>query len=287
MPDSLVVIWRAVLAYAALFTLTRMIGKRQIAQLTFFDYIVGITIGSMASTAVVELEYQFVSAMAGVLTWALLTVLIAQGEVKSLWFRKLVDGEPVPVIRDGKILEANLAKERISVDELMMLLRQQKVFEVSQVETALLETSGQVSVLLKGEHQPATPHHLGVPGAGVEMPAVVIQDGQVMHDTLRAIERDRRWLEQELAAQGVSSVDQVMLAQVDGQGGLYLDLYDDARVEPHRPHTAKLLGADLLRFEAEMETFALETRDPEARQLFADLARETTRVRRALQGYIG
>ncbi|HEX6988614.1 MAG TPA: DUF421 domain-containing protein [Bacillota bacterium] len=287
MPDSLLVILRAVLAYAALLALTRMIGKRQVSQLTFFDYIVGITIGSMASTAVVELEYQFVSAMTGVLTWAILTVLIAYVGLKSPWWRKWVDGEPVPVIRGGKILEGNLEKERISVDELLMLLRQQKVFDAAQVETALLETSGQVSVLLKGEHQPATPRHLGLPAAGVEMPAVVIEDGQVMQHALRAIGRDRPWLERELAAQGVTSVGEAMLAQVDGQGNLYVDLYDDARIEPHRPHTAKLLGADLLKFEAEMETFAQDTRDPEARRLYADLAGDAARVRRALRGYIG
>jgi len=287
MPDSLLVIVRAVLAYAALFTLTRMIGKRQISQLTFFDYIVGITIGSMVSTAVVELESQFISTMTGVLTWAALTIFIAAGEVRSSWFRKLVDGEPVPVVRDGRILEANLARERISVDELLTLLRQQKVFNVAEVETALLETSGQVSVLLKGAHQPTTPQDLGLRAAGTEMPAVVVQEGKVMQDTLRAIGRDRAWLERELAAQGVQSVDQVMLAQVDGQGSLSVDLYDDARVEPHRPHTAKLLGAALLKFEAEMETFALDAKDPQARQLYADLARETARVRRALRGYIG
>lgn len=237
-PDSLLVMLRAVLAYGALLTLTRMLGKRQVAQLTFFDYVVGITIGSMVSTAVVELENQFLSSMTGVLTWVLLTVLIAQGEVRSRWFRHLVDGRPVPVVRDGRILASHLRKERISVDELMMLLRQRQVFDVTQVQAALLETSGQVSVLLKKQHQPVTPQDLGLaaPGGGAG------------------------------TGRGASAAT--------GAG------------RPPDNASAKLVGADLLRFEAVMESLARQARDPDDRRFCTGLAEEAARVRRALRRYI-
>ncbi len=286
MPDMVSVIVRGVLTFAVLLTMTRIMGKRQLAQLSFFDYVVGITIGSMAATGTVELENAPMAAVVGMLVWTVLPITVAYGSLKSEVFRNLVYGKASSLIEDGKLMEEGLNRDILSTDDVMTMLRQNQAFSISDVEDAILETDGQLSVLKKGEKQAVTAGQLNMPGAGQEKPAVVIQDGSINTRTLRSLHMSQYDLKNMLLTQGVEDVSEVMLAQLDGGGSLYVDLYDDWRVEPHRPHTAKLLHANLLKFQAQMETFALDTENPRAQSLFNHLAAESGEVMNSLRGYL-
>lgn len=282
MPETVTVLIRSALAYVVLLLLARMMGKKLISHLTFFDYVVGITIGSIAAVASVDLEQATVASLSSMALWAILTVTVGWLTTRSIRFNKLVQGEPTVLIRDGRVLEEHMYKERYNLEDLLMQLREKRVYRLEDVEVALLEPNGHLSVLLKGDREPLTARALGIPVPDQEMPTVVVWDGRVLLQSLHSIGRDRGWLERELLKQGVRDVRDVFVAQYDPRDGLWIDLYAD-RVRPHRPETRRLLLANLLKLQAGLEAFALDTADPEARRLFAGLAAEADRMRGRLE----
>lgn len=213
-PETLLVFIRSVLAFVWLFFLTRLVGRKQVSELSFTEYVVGITIGSIAAQASTDPQNRFLDGVVGVAVWALAAVGLSYIQLKSKAARKFIEGEPIVVIARGKINEQGLRQARLSTSELMDLLRQRDVFDLRQVDWALLETDGQLTVLKKPEYQPLTPKTAGLPPGSAGLPQVVVADGEVLADALRAAGKDRTWLERELAREGVDDVRQVMLAQV-------------------------------------------------------------------------
>lgn len=213
-PETLLVFIRSVLAFVWLFFLTRLVGRKQVSELSFTEYVVGITIGSIAAQASTDPQNRFLDGVVGVAVWALAAVGLSYVQLKSKAARKFIEGEPIVVIARGKISEQGLRQARLSTSELMDLLRQRDVFDLQQVDWALLETDGQLTVLKKPEYQPLTPKTAGLPSESGGLPRVVVADGEVLTDALRAAGKDRTWLQRELAREGVDDVREVMLAQV-------------------------------------------------------------------------
>lgn len=137
-------------------------GKQQMSELTFFDYVVGITIGSIAATLSVQLNQNTTATLAGLGVWSILPIMLAYLCVKNVWIRKVVEGEATVVIENGKIIEANLAKNRLSIDDLLAQLRAKNIFNIADVEFALFETCGKLSIRLKSQKQPLTPGDLNL-----------------------------------------------------------------------------------------------------------------------------
>ncbi len=167
-------------------------------------------------------------------------------------------------------MDDNLKKSRLTVDELLEQLRKKDVFLLADVEFAVIESSGELNVLLKRENQPITPKHLGIKVAPEPEPATVIIDGNVMDEPLATRGFNRRWLHTELEKLGVTA-DNVFVAQVDGFGQLYVDTYDDKWQVP-MPQEKELLFAQLKKSEADLELFALACERDEAKQIYGDCA---------------
>ncbi len=167
------------------------------------------------------------------LVWVLVPLALEILTLKSKTLRLWFEGKGRVVIKDGKILEDNLKKERYTGDELLEQLRTKSVFRVADVEFAMLEASGDLSVLLKSELQPLTPKHLGMK-LSIEKPTqAVIMDGVIQNEPLAAAGKSRGWLHTELDKLGVTK-ENVFLAQVDTHGELTVDLYDDKLKCLHR-----------------------------------------------------
>lgn len=226
MPDWLDVTFRAVLFTAVLFLITKVLGKKQLAQLSFFEYVAGITIGSIGGEVIMGLERDVVHGVVGLAVFTVIPFLTGYISLKSRKFRSFVEGKGVVFIKEGKILEENLKKERYTIDELSELLRQKNVFQAADVEFAVLEASGDLSVLLKKENQPLTPAMLGLSVRPEKEPQTIIMDGHILDESLAALRLNRGWLHEELQKQGVT-VDNVFLGQVDSSGQLTVDLFDD------------------------------------------------------------
>lgn len=227
MPIILVVVIRSVIAFFVLLFLVRLLGKQQVSQLTFFDYVVGITIGSIAATLSVQVNENTTATLAGMATWTALAFLLAFLGIHSVWVRKVIDGEATVVIENGRILDHNLAKIRIPTDELLSELRTQGVFSLADVEFALFEPGGKFSIQKKSQKQPVTPSDLNIPTQYDGLPTNLIMDGVILNDALRSLNLTRAWLYHQLEKQTISDITKISLAQIDTKGNLFVDLKDD------------------------------------------------------------
>ncbi|MEX2461175.1 MAG: DUF421 domain-containing protein [Paenibacillaceae bacterium] len=270
MPKELEVVIRTLVAVCVLFVLTKMLGKRQVSQLSVFEYITGITIGSITAYVSLDLDTSWYLGIIALAVWILVSIGIEYLQLKSKFMRNLIDGTPRIMIKDGKIMEDNLKKERITTDELMMELRKKNVFLAADVEFAVMEPSGDINVLLMRENQPFTPKHLGIKVAPEQAPQAVIMDGEMLDKPLAAAGRSRAWLHTELEKLGVT-VDNVFLGQVDAFGQLYVDLFDDLIIVP-QPQLRAALFATLKKCEADIELFGLATKNKQAKMMYEECA---------------
>lgn len=287
MPAPLTILLRSLLAFGYLLLLSRLMGRQLISQLNFFDFIVGITIGSIAAAMSSDPRVGIVGGLVALTVWGALPIILGKLALRSISFRKIVAGEPTVVIRDGKILEENLAVLRYSTEDLLMQLRTKDIFDLSEVEFAAIEPNGKLSVLKKSAKQPLTPSQAGLDVTAKGMPAVVIMDGQILRSTLKSIGRDEAWLLDELYKRGIKDAGEVFVAQVDTSGNLYVDLEDDeGRVQPPKAPAEAKLVADLRKMIAILESFALETDNPDAEAFYREGAEKLADIRKRVSPYL-
>lgn len=221
------VLFQTFIAFFAILILTRILGKQQINQLTFYEYINGITFGSIAASLASDTGQHMVLHLAGLIFFGILTGLMAFISLKSRPLRKLIAGEPVVVIQNGKILENNLKKMRYNLDELTSELRSKNVFDIADVELALIEPSGKLSILKYAELNPPTRQDFNIPANSKGLDIEVVMDGKVIYTNLEKMGLDGRWLLNQLENKGIESIRQVAYASVDANHQLFVDTYED------------------------------------------------------------
>lgn len=266
MPDWLDVIVRSLFFLTVLFLITKWLGKKQISQLSFFEYVTGITIGSIGAGVAMNSKESLFHGVLSIFTFTFVPFIAVRISLKSKAFRDFVEGKASVFIKDGQIIEANLKKEKYTADELLELLRKKNVFNVSDVEFAILEATGDLNVLLKKENQPLTSKDLNLAVDPIKEPQIVIMDGKVMEEPLSMIGKDQNWLKSEMEARGVSIHD-VFLGQVASNGDLSVDLYDD-KLPNHSSQEESIIFATLKKCQADLGLFAVETKKPELQKLY-------------------
>ena len=266
MPEWLHIIFRSVLFVVVLFFLTKMLGKKQIAQLSFFEYVTGITIGSIAAEVIMGIDQTMIHGLLAIILVGLMPFIGGLISLKSKKFRDFTEGKGTIFIKDGKIMEDNLKKERYTTDELLGLLRDKDVFQVSDVQFAALEATGHLSVMLKKENQPLTPKDLNMKVASIKEPQTVIMDGKVIDEPLATAGYSRAWLKTELEKLGVT-IENVFVGQVNSYGEVTVDLFGD-KLQVPSPQERPLTLATMKKCQADLELFALATEDKDAKQLY-------------------
>lgn len=259
-PELVLILIRSVTAFLLLLIMTRIMGKKQLSQLTFFDYCVGITIGSVAATMSVDQNVKIANGFMSLIIWGLFPIILAYIGIKNRTFINITDGRPAIVIKNGKVLEKTMKTNQLAINELMMLLREKDVFKIEEVEMAILETNGELSVLKKAEVQPVTPKVLGLAVEQEEAPTLLIADGAVLDKNLEMMQYSKEWLEAEVKKQGASSMKDVFLAQIDASGILYVDLYDENKVTP-TPQQQDQLTTTLQTLQNELQQLSLQIGD--------------------------
>lgn len=205
---------------AVLFVLTKLIGNRQLSQMSMFDYVNGITIGSIAAEMATSLEDDFLKPLLAMVIYALASIAISYFSMKSMKARKLFTGTPIILYQNNKLYKKNLSKAKLDINEFLTQCRTAGYFDLSQLQTAVLETNGAISFLPKAQDRPVTPGDLGLEPPE-ESPCVnLIVDGELLEDNLRFTGNDEKWLHTQLHAQDVSKVKDVLLATCDGQNTL-------------------------------------------------------------------
>ncbi|WP_263696972.1 DUF421 domain-containing protein [Bacillus thuringiensis] len=276
LPEWTLVILRSVFILIILFAITKWLGKRQISQLSFFEYIAGMTIGDIAAQVSTGLDSKFFHGVFAILIFAVVPFLTGILSLKNKTARDFFEGKSTVLIKDGKILEDNLKKEKYTSDELLELLRGKDAFSVADVEFAVLEPSGELNVLLKKDRQPLTAKDIGLKVANEKEPQTVIMDGNVLDEPLSSSGHNRAWLHAELEKLGVV-IENVFLGQVDSYGQLTIDIYND-KLQMPSPQNKPLLLASLKKCHADLELFSLETKSKSASEMYSKNAKQIEKI---------
>ena len=209
--DVLKVALTSVLSVVAIFVITKIMGHKQVAQLDFFDYVSGITVGSIAAELATELERPHRPLVAlGVYCAA--SLLLGALTHKLPRSRKYINGTPTILMNNGKLYRDNLKQAKLDLSEFMLMCREQGYFDLKEIQTAVFEHNGKLSVLPKAAYRPATPADLNIPATAAHIGVELVMDGRVMGENLTRIGRDRTWLEKKLRAEGAGKPREVFLA---------------------------------------------------------------------------
>lgn len=222
--DIISITIRSVVSIVVLFVLTRTMGKKRMAQLTFFDYIVGISIGSIAGQFAIDDNVSYTHGIIGIVVYSIFPIFEYYIGLKSLWVRELLGGSPIILIQRGKIIEKNLSKSKLHINDLLEECRFNGAFSVGDIQYAILETSGKLSIQLKANKQPVTPEDINVKAKYAGIEADLIIEGKILNNNLTLVNKDKNWLLNELKKQNISSPKEVLLATLDGTGKVYVDL---------------------------------------------------------------
>jgi uncharacterized membrane protein YcaP (DUF421 family) len=222
MNDYMITFLRALLGFITLLVLVRLIGRKQMSQMTFSDYIVGIVMGSLGANLTVNKSLNLVSGIIAIAAWGGFDILTSFLALKNLRMRKLVYGEPLIVINKGQIHDQNMTKSNYNINELLMQLREKDVFDPATVDYAILEPNGQLSVLKKAEHTNPTIKDMGLSKAPQGVMTDLIIDGKVLSNHLLEMKKDEAWLREKLQEQGIKELEMVIYAGLFINGELYV-----------------------------------------------------------------
>ncbi|AIF44841.1 DUF421 domain-containing protein [Virgibacillus sp. SK37] len=218
---------RICLSFLLLFTLTRIMGRKEISQMTFFNFVSAIAIGSIAAILATNQNFSMLNGFIALTGWAGFTLGMGYIDIKSQKARKFTTGIPEIVIKDGKIMEEALRRKRLDNDSLQALLRQKNIFSMKEVDYAIFETSGKLSVMKKENKQPATKSDVNQLAANLPkvypIATEVISDGELNETNLKKLNLDTNWLNAQLKQAGITSLSEVFYAEVQSDGTLYLD----------------------------------------------------------------
>jgi len=211
---------RALLSLTSLFLVTKLLGKKQVSQLSLFDYVIGISIGNFAAEMTINMDIQFANGLAAVMVFGVIAFLVSYLTMKSIVLRRFFMGTPTILIQNGKLIENNLKKVKFDINDLLEECRVSGYFDLNQIEYALMEANGKLSILPKGEYNPVTIKDMKLKANKQELVANIIIDSKIMHNNLKNMKKDMAWLEKELKIKGYKTLDNILLATVDNNDKL-------------------------------------------------------------------
>ena len=221
---------RLAIAFTTLLGLTRLIGRKEISQMTFFNFVSAISIGTLGASLAIDPSLSITNGLIALIAWSAFTIFISFLDIKSPKFRIAIEGQPIILIKRGEIMENELRKVRLDVDALNALLRKKNVFSVSDVDYAIFESDGTLSVMKKDSKQTLTKSDININQTNANVFPIstsVISDGEIKQENLKRLNLDRQWLDRQLKLSGVESISEVFYAEIQKDGTLYIDYKND------------------------------------------------------------
>lgn len=212
---------RTLILYAIVIVVMRIMGKRQIGELQPFELAVAIMISELAAVPMQNTGIPLISGIIPILTLLIAQITISFIALKSTWARGIICGRPSILIENGKILEKNLQTEMYTLNDLLEQLRSKDIANIADVEFAILETNGELSIIPKSQKRPITPADLNIPTHYEGLPMELIVDGEIVHKNLSKANLDEDWLIGKLNERGIESTEDVLFANLDSAGDLY------------------------------------------------------------------
>lgn len=210
------IVIRSILSLTSLFFITKLLGKKQVSQLSLFDYVIGISIGNLAAEMSINIEINYLHGLLSMITFGLIAFFISYITMKSIYLRRFFIGVPTLLMQNGKILEKNLKNVKFDVNDLLEECRSAGYFDLNEIEYAVMEVNGTLSVLPKSENKPVTLKDMNLKSNKSSLCANIIIDGHIMKNNLKNMNKEESWLEKELKVKGVK-LENILLATLDNQ----------------------------------------------------------------------
>lgn len=215
MDDFLMICFRSVLVLILLFFIVKLLGKRQVSQLNLFDYVVGITIGSIAADISLDLEKDLLAGIASLAIYGIAAYFISFLTMKSITSRRFFTGVPTILVEKGKIIESGLIKAKIDINDLLAEARVAGYFDLSEINYAIMEVNGEISFLPQDSEKPLTKKDMKIKSNSDGLTANAIIDGHYMVNNVKKIGKDKKWVDHELKVLGYDNYDNILLATID------------------------------------------------------------------------
>jgi len=284
MDTWLILLFNSIILFFLTLILTRYMKKKSLSTVTpldFISYVVVAIIITLISLNIIPNIYFGLIALA---VWVLMPIILDYASMKSKWIYNIRNGKERVLIKDGKVMEDNLSKERMTGQEFLQALRSKKAFNLADVEFAVMETTGDINVSLKADKKPVTSYDLGKKVAPKTEPQTVILDGNMLNEGLTNIGLNQGWLSTELENKGVA-LENVFIGQVDSSGDLYLDLFDDM-IQVPKTQVKEMLYASIQKSQADLMTFSLDTDNKVAKAMYLKNAQKLEKVIKKLEPYL-
>ncbi|MBU3174485.1 DUF421 domain-containing protein [Clostridium estertheticum] len=284
MNSWLIILFNSIILFFLTLVVTRFMKKRNLSKVTPFEFISYVVIALIVTLISLDIIANIYFGLTALAVWSLLPIILDYASMKSKWIYNMINGKERVLIKDGKVMEDNLAKERMTGQEFLQELRSKKSFNLADVEFAVMETTGDINVSLKADKRPVTSYDLGIKVAERAEPQTVILDGNILDEGLTNSGLNRNWLKTELENKGVV-LDNVFIGEVDSSGDLYLDLFDDV-IQVPKSQNKEMLYASIQKSQADLMTFALETKNESAKSMYLRNAGELDKVMKKLEPYL-
>lgn len=262
----------------------RVMGKRNITRANPFSLVSYVVIGIVTALIATNVINNFAFGLITLGVWVILSIVLDYLSIKSKVLHDLINGKETVLIKQGKIMEENLMQVRLTGEELLRELRYKNAFNLADVEFAVMEDSGDINVFMKSEQRPVSPDDLGIKVAHQTEPQTVILDGTALNEPLASLGLNQKWLEKQLENAGVS-LDNVFMGQVNTQGELYLDLFDDA-LKLTQEKAKEMIYANLEKSQADLLSYSLETQDEKAKIMYSNNAQKLKDLIKILEPYL-
>lgn len=217
----MVMIYRTIIMYAFVILTMRLMGKRQMGELELNELVVAVMISEMAAIPIVEEGQSIIHGIIPIATLLVCELLVSFTALKSIKFRILISGTPSIIVKDGKINQKELRKNRFTLDELTEELRTQGITDISTIKYAILETDGSLNVILFNEHLPVKNKSMNIGEKDNGLPLFIINDGRILTNNLKILGLDESWLKNELKRRKIKNPKDVFLLSVDECGNIY------------------------------------------------------------------
>lgn len=226
--EALSIVPRSLISLFLLFIVCKLIGKKQVSELSLFDYVIGISIGNFAAEMIINFDIQFVNGMIAIVVFGISSYIVSMITLKSIFLRRILIGTPTIIVQNGKIIKENLVKTKIDVNDLLEQVRTNGYFDLSEVEYVIMEANGKLSILPKSENKQVTLKDMNIKTDKASLCANVIIDGKIMNNNLSNMKKDEEWLSKELKVKGIN-LDEILLATLDNNEKLAI--YKDEKIK--------------------------------------------------------
>lgn len=206
------IIPRSIGSLIVLFLITKLMGKKQVSELSLFDYVIGISIGNFTAEMVMNFDYQYINGIIAIVSFGIVSYLVSIITMKSIKLRRLLIGIPTVIIEDGKISLEALKSTKLDINDLLEQCRTMGYFDITEISYAILEVNGKMSILPKSDYQVPNLVDLNIKTDKAYLSINIIIDGKLMNENLKNSNKNEEWLKKELKKQGYSNYNNILLA---------------------------------------------------------------------------